>query len=85
MRNLPEQKLYIDGGYVEAASGERFETINPATGEVICSVQAAGETDVERAVAAAQKGFRTWSPPPSTTPTSAPSTTSASTRASTTL
>ena len=61
MRNLPEQKLYIDGGYVEAASGEGFETINPATGEVICAVQAAGEADVERAVAAAQKGFRTWS------------------------
>ena len=61
MRNLPEQKLYIGGGYVEAASGESFETVNPATGEVICSVQVAGEKDVERAVAAARDGFRTWS------------------------
>ena len=61
MKNMPEQKLYIDGGYVDARSGETFETINPATGEVICAVQVAGAADVDRAVEAAQKGFREWS------------------------
>ncbi len=61
MRNLPEQKLYIHGGYVDAASGETFETVNPATGEVICAVQAAGPADVERAVDSARAGFRAWS------------------------
>ena len=61
MRNLPEQKLYIGGGYRDALSGESFETVNPATGEVICSVQQAGAEDVEAAVAAAQEGFAVWS------------------------
>ena len=61
MRNLPEQKLYIGGQYVEAASGETFETVNPATGEVLCNVQVAGEQDVARAVDAAREGFRVWS------------------------
>ncbi|WP_119461962.1 betaine-aldehyde dehydrogenase [Rhodospirillaceae bacterium SYSU D60014] len=61
MKNLPEQKLYIDGGYVDARSGETFETINPATGEMICAIQVAGAADVDRAVESAQKGFREWS------------------------
>ena len=33
---LPTQQLYINGGYVDATSGETFETINPATNRVIC-------------------------------------------------
>ncbi|MFQ6016708.1 MAG: betaine-aldehyde dehydrogenase [Kiloniellaceae bacterium] len=61
MRNLPDQKLYIGGGYVDAASGMRFETVNPATGEVICGIQTAGPEDVDRAVAAARAGFQVWS------------------------
>lgn len=61
MRNLPEQKLYIGGGYRDAQSGESFETVNPATGEVICAIQQAGAADVEAAVAAAQEGFAVWS------------------------
>ncbi|MFQ5774908.1 MAG: betaine-aldehyde dehydrogenase [Kiloniellaceae bacterium] len=61
MRNLPEQRLYIGGGPVDATSGRTFETINPATGEVICAVQVAGEADVERAVESAKDGFRAWS------------------------
>ncbi|RMD62798.1 MAG: aldehyde dehydrogenase family protein, partial [Alphaproteobacteria bacterium] len=52
LRNLPEQRLYIDGGYADAQSEDRFETVNPATGEVICTVQSAGAADVERAVEA---------------------------------
>ncbi|WP_299621957.1 betaine-aldehyde dehydrogenase [Pelagibius sp.] len=61
MRNLPEQKLYIHGGYRDAVSGQSFETLNPATGEVICTVQQAGPEDVEAAVASAQEGFARWS------------------------
>ncbi len=61
MSLLPEQPLYIDGRYRDATSGESFETINPATGEAICKVQIAGQQDVDDAVAAAQKGFETWS------------------------
>jgi betaine-aldehyde dehydrogenase len=57
----PVQRLHIGGRAVDALSGETFGTINPATGEVICQVQQAGPEDVERAVAAAQEGFRVWS------------------------
>jgi betaine-aldehyde dehydrogenase len=60
-RNLPEQKLYIHGGYRDALSGQSFETVNPATGEVICRVQQASAEDVDAAVASAQEGFATWS------------------------
>ena len=58
---MPEQRLYIGGAYRDAVSGESFESINPANGEVICKVQVAGQQDVDAAVAAAQKGFETWS------------------------
>ncbi len=61
MRNLPEQKLYIGGGYRDAVSGDSFETINPATGASICTIQTAGDEDVEAAVASAEAGFRDWS------------------------
>ena len=42
MSRMAEQQLYIDGGYVSATSGKTFETINPASGEVLATVQAAG-------------------------------------------
>ena len=58
---LPEQKLYIDGGYVNATSGETFETLNPANGELICTVQKAHAGDVDKAVASARQGFEIWS------------------------
>ncbi len=35
--------------------------MNPATGEVICTVQTAGPEDVEHAVASARAGFEAWS------------------------
>ncbi len=56
-------KLLIDNEWVESASGKRFETINPATGEAICDVAEADAPDVDRAVAAARKAFTSgdWS------------------------
>jgi betaine-aldehyde dehydrogenase len=47
---MAEQQLYINGGYTSATSGRTFETINPANGEVLATVQAAGREDVDRAV-----------------------------------
>jgi betaine-aldehyde dehydrogenase len=57
---LSEQKLYIGGGYQDATSGETFETINPATGRVITTVQHAGPQDVDRAVSSAREGYEIW-------------------------
>ncbi len=50
MSRMAEQQLYIHGGYTSATSGRTFETINPANGEVLASVQAAEREDVDRAV-----------------------------------
>ena len=58
MSRMAEQQLYIHGGYTSATSGRTFETINPANGEVLASVQAAGREDVDRAVESAQPGRR---------------------------
>jgi betaine-aldehyde dehydrogenase len=50
---------YIDGGYV-AGSGQSFDTVNPATGEVLGRVEMAGPDTVDIAVAAAERGQRIW-------------------------
>ena len=60
MSRFTEQKLYIDGAYVAATSGETFQTINPVNGEVLAEVHAAGQEDVNRALAAARKGQKVW-------------------------
>ena len=43
---IRQTKLLIDGKWVNAASGKTFETINPATGEVIAHVAEADKADV---------------------------------------
>ncbi|MBF2008329.1 MAG: aldehyde dehydrogenase family protein [Chlorogloeopsis fritschii C42_A2020_084] len=50
-------KLLINNEWVESVSGKRFETINPATGEIICDVAEADAADVDKAVAAARQAF----------------------------
>ncbi|MBI5631680.1 MAG: aldehyde dehydrogenase family protein [Elusimicrobia bacterium] len=55
-------KLLIDGQWVEAASGRAFETLNPATGEVLGRVSEGGSADVDAAVKAARKALEgPWS------------------------
>ncbi|MDQ5858131.1 MAG: aldehyde dehydrogenase family protein [Acidobacteriota bacterium] len=49
--------LFINGEFVPAASGKRFETTNPATGETIGEVAEAGREDLDRAVKAARDAF----------------------------
>ena len=49
--------LFIGGEFVAPAEDRYFETINPATEEPLCSVALATETDVDRAVKAAQKAY----------------------------
>ena len=58
-----ETRFFIDGRYVDALDGQRFESVNPATGEVIAAVSAANARDVDAAVAAARRTFRAgaWS------------------------
>ncbi|OOY29697.1 aldehyde dehydrogenase PuuC [Thioclava sp. L04-15] len=59
----PETRMFIDGKFVDAASGAKFETINPANGQVVAAVARGSAEDVDRAVAAAKKAFKSgvWS------------------------
>lgn len=61
-------QLIIDGQKVDAASGETFDTVSPATNETIGRVPKAGVEDVNRAVAAARVAFDDgrWSKMPPT-------------------
>ncbi len=51
------KKLLIDGKWVDAESGKTFETLNPATGEVLAKIPEGGKADVDKAVKAARKAF----------------------------
>ncbi|MBS1721739.1 MAG: aldehyde dehydrogenase family protein [Armatimonadetes bacterium] len=56
------QGHFIDGEFVESAEGNSFETINPATEEVLGEVAKGSAEDVDRAVKAARKAYeKVWS------------------------
>ena len=58
---MPLLTSFIDGRYIpERADAERFETIDPATGEVLAEVQAATDADINDAVASARRGQQAW-------------------------
>lgn len=59
----PETRLFIDGDYVDAVDGGRFESINPANGDVVAAMAEGTQKDVDKAVAAARSAFRSgvWS------------------------
>ena len=54
---ITSARMVIGGEHVDAADGQTFEVINPATGKVIATAPLGGKADVDRAVAAAQKAF----------------------------
>src|ERR687884_1124158 len=53
-------KNFIGGEWIEAASGETFESVSPATGEQIGVFPKSSAEDVDRAVAAAKTAFEDW-------------------------
>jgi gamma-glutamyl-gamma-aminobutyraldehyde dehydrogenase len=58
-----EGRLFIDGEFRHALSGGKFETINPANDSVIAAVSRGDAADIDLAVAAARKAFKSgvWS------------------------
>ena len=58
--------LFIGGKFVPPKSGKYFESINPATEEVLAHIALAGQSDVDAAYQAAQKAFPAWSRLPGT-------------------
>src|SRR5215475_5244410 len=56
------KQMLIDGKWSDAASGKRFESRNPATGELLATVAEGDGEDIDRAVAAARRAFEgPWS------------------------
>ena len=58
-----EGRAFIGGKYVDAIDGGKFDTINPATGETLCSVAKCNSKDVDLAVKVSRKAFESgiWS------------------------
>ncbi len=52
---------YIDGKWVDSEGGVRREVINPATEEPCAVITVGTQADVDKAVAAARRAFKTWS------------------------
>ncbi len=50
-------QAFINGKFVDAQSGKTFDSINPATGEVLAQVAECDEADVNAAVAAGRAAF----------------------------
>jgi aldehyde dehydrogenase (NAD+) len=63
--DLRDVKMIIGGEQADAADGQTFEVVNPASGEVIATAPLGGAEDVDRAVRAARAAFEgpwsTWS------------------------
>ncbi|HEY2584444.1 MAG TPA: aldehyde dehydrogenase family protein [Tepidisphaeraceae bacterium] len=54
---IRQTRMLIDGKWVDSASGKTFETLNPATGQVIANVAEGDRADVDKAVKAARRAF----------------------------
>jgi acyl-CoA reductase-like NAD-dependent aldehyde dehydrogenase len=50
-------RMVIGGESVDAAEGQTFDIVNPATGRTVATAPLGGRVDVDRAVAAAQSAF----------------------------
>jgi acyl-CoA reductase-like NAD-dependent aldehyde dehydrogenase len=53
----PNGQAFINGKFCDAADGEKFNSINPATGQVLASLAHCKAADVDLAVAAARPRF----------------------------
>ena len=60
LENSPKQ-LFINNEWIKPHSGKNFETLNPATGQILAEVALADAADVDAAVAAAKTAFPAWS------------------------
>jgi alpha-ketoglutaric semialdehyde dehydrogenase len=60
LAKAPGSANFVAGSWVEAASGESFESLSPASGESLGAVPRSGAADVDEAVAAAKAAFDDW-------------------------
>ena len=56
----PDTRLFIDDQWTDSADGRTIDVLNPADGQVIGTVARASTADLDRALAAADRGFAVW-------------------------
>ena len=57
---LPKLQHYIDGAWVERLGPVDFDVMNPATNQPLSKLSLATKQDLDKALAAADKGFKVW-------------------------
>ena len=60
VEKYPDTKLLIHNEWVDGEGGKTLTVVNPATGQAIGSVACASRADLDRALSAAESGFRVW-------------------------
>ena len=60
-KNLLQSSSFINGQWNDDKTAQVFDVINPASGQVISSVQSAGSADVHNAIFTAAEAFKNWS------------------------
>ena len=56
-QKVSRTQLFIDGKFVDSASGKTFESINPRDNTVVANIAEGDKQDIDRAVAAARKSI----------------------------
>jgi succinate-semialdehyde dehydrogenase / glutarate-semialdehyde dehydrogenase len=57
---LLRRQAYLDGRWVDSDSGQTFQVVNPATGEMIAEVPRMGAGETRRAIEAAERAYPEW-------------------------
>jgi betaine-aldehyde dehydrogenase len=53
-------KNFVNGEHTDPADGQRYDLVNPATGETFATAPASREADIDAAFGAAEKAFESW-------------------------
>ncbi len=59
--SLPTHQNYVNGQYLANNTGETFDVINPATGQVIYHMEVADDFIKQQVIDSAKQGFAIWS------------------------
>ncbi|PYH46683.1 aldehyde dehydrogenase [Aspergillus saccharolyticus JOP 1030-1] len=62
--DIETRELYYDGKAQPASSGRTFQSINPSNATPLAEIQVASHSDIDAAIAAADRAFPSWSQTP---------------------
>ena len=58
---MKEYKLFINGEYVSSSTNTLIDDISPSTGKAFAKIHMASAEDIEAAIDAANKAYKSWS------------------------